>query len=101
MATTVSTPRGSTRREKDTLGEIEVPAQALWGAQTQRAIHNYPISGYRPFPAFIRAMTNIKRAEAIANAETGRLDAKRKDAIVAACDGVWAKLRGVTPKYNR
>ncbi len=77
-----------TRREKDTLGEVEVPAQALWGAQTQRGIENYPISGYRAFPAFIRAITNIKKAEAIANAETGRLEDKLRDAIVAACDEI-------------
>ncbi len=87
MATAVGS-RSATRREKDTLGEIEVPAQALWGAQTQRGIENYPISGYRAFPAFVRAFVNVKKAEAIANAEVGRLDAKRKDAIVAACDEV-------------
>src|SRR5437899_1937976 len=80
----------TSRRERDTLGEIEVPADALWGAQTQRAIQNYPISGYRAFPAFIRAFVRIKRAAALANAEAGRLDAKRKDAIVAACDEVLA-----------
>src|SRR5436309_14033625 len=76
------------RREKDTLGEIEVPADALWGAQTQRAIENYPISGYKPFPAFVRAMVRVKRAGALANGEEGRLDPKRKDAIVAACDEI-------------
>lgn len=87
MATTVGA-RSATRREKDTLGEIEVPAQALWGAQTQRGIENYPISGYRAFPAFVRAFVNVKKAQAIANAEAGRLDAKRKDAIVGAADEV-------------
>ncbi len=80
----------SSRRERDTLGEIEVPATALWGAQTQRAIENYPISGYRAFPAFIRAFVRIKRAAALANGEAGRLDERRKDAIVAACDEVLA-----------
>src|SRR6267142_1612371 len=78
------------RREKDTLGEIEVPADALWGAQTQRAIENYPISGYRAFPAFIRAMVRVKRAGALANAEAGRLEPRRRDAIVAACDEILA-----------
>ncbi len=78
------------RREKDTLGEIEVPGDALWGAQTQRAIENYPISGYKPFPAFIRAMARVKRAAALANAEAGRLEPKRRDAIVAACDEILA-----------
>src|SRR6266852_1142330 len=68
MATAVKSSRTlSTRREKDTLGEVEVPADALWGAQTQRAVENYPISGYRAFPAFIRAITCIKKAEVIAN----------------------------------
>src|SRR2546430_10536342 len=80
----------ASRREKDTLGEVEVPASALWGAQAQRGIENYPISGLRPFPAFVRALVSIKKAEAIANAETGRLDAKRRDAIVKACDEVLA-----------
>src|SRR5437867_4959696 len=78
------------RREKDTLGEIDVPADALWGAQTQRAIENYPISAYKPFPAFVRAMVRVKRAGALANAEEGRLEPKRRDAIVAACDEILA-----------
>src|SRR5882762_3158633 len=78
------------RREKDTLGEVEVPADALWGAQTQRAIENYPISGYKPFPAFVRAMVRVKRAGALANGEEGRLEPKRRDAIVAACDEILA-----------
>ena len=84
------TGTSATRREKDTLGEILVPADALWGAQTQRGIENYPISSYRPFPAFVRAMVRIKKAEAIANAEIGRLDGKRRDAIVAAADETLA-----------
>src|SRR5882762_9548737 len=78
------------RREKDTLVEIDLPADALWGAQTQRAIENYPISGYRAFPAFIRAMVRVKRAGALSNAEAGRLEPKRRDAIVAACDEILA-----------
>ncbi|HZP96135.1 MAG TPA: aspartate ammonia-lyase [Candidatus Limnocylindria bacterium] len=94
MASAVDARNASTRREKDTLGEIEVPATALWGAQTQRAIENYPISGYRAFPAFIRAMVQIKKAEAVANAESGRLDAKRRDAIVGACDEILAGRHG-------
>ena len=85
-----ATASTGTRREKDTLGEVEVPAGALWGAQTQRAIQNYPISGYHAFPAFVRAFVRVKKAEAIANAEVGRLDAKRRDAIVAAADEVLA-----------
>src|SRR5207249_8332634 len=56
--------------------------------QTQRAIENYPISGYRAFPAFIRAFVRVKRAAALANTEAGRLDDRRKDAIVKACDEI-------------
>src|SRR2546428_4007407 len=91
MATAAKSTRTSaTRREKDTLGEIEVPADALWGAQTQRGLENYPISFFHPYPAFVRAMVRIKKAEAIANAETGRLDGKRRDAIVKAADEILA-----------
>ncbi len=94
MASAIDARNASTRREKDTLGEVAVPASALWGAQTQRAIENYPISGYRPFPAFVHAMTRIKKAEAVANAEAGRLEATKKDAIVTACDEVLAGRHG-------
>ncbi len=52
------------RTEKDSLGEIKVPSDALWGAQTQRAVQNFPISGMKPYPAFIWAQTAIKRAAA-------------------------------------
>src|SRR5207244_5522364 len=52
-------PRVTLRRERDTLGEIDVPADALWGAQTQRAVGNYPISRCRAFPAFIRAFDQV------------------------------------------
>jgi aspartate ammonia-lyase len=83
-------PSSASRRERDTLGEIQVPADALWGAQTQRAIQNYPISGYRAFPAFIRAFVRVKRAAALANVASARLDGARKDAILAACDEVLA-----------
>ncbi|MBI2773664.1 MAG: aspartate ammonia-lyase, partial [Chloroflexi bacterium] len=76
------------RVERDTLGEVRVPSDALWGAQTQRAIDNYPISGYRAFPAFIRAIVSVKKAAALANAEAGRLPADKRDAIVAACDEI-------------
>jgi fumarate hydratase class II len=55
------------RTEKDSLGEVQVPTQALWGAQTQRAIQNFPISGMHPYPAFIWAETVIKRAAAQVN----------------------------------
>lgn len=59
------------RSEKDSLGTIEVPFNALWGAQTQRAIQNFPISGMHPYPAFIWAQATIKRAAAQVNVELG------------------------------
>src|SRR5207247_4741884 len=91
MATAAKTARMSAERgEKDTLGEIDVPAEALWGAQTQRGLESYPITFFHPYPAFVRAMVRIKKAEAIANADLGRLDTKRRDAIVKACDEVLA-----------
>jgi fumarate hydratase class II len=59
------------RTEKDSLGELQVPADALWGAQTQRAIINFPVSGMRPYPAFIWSMAVIKRAAAKVNLDLG------------------------------
>jgi len=79
---------GRTRRERDPLGTIEVPADALYGAQTARAVANFPISGLRPDPAFIDAVVRIKRAAASVHRGTGRLDAARADAIIAAADAV-------------
>jgi len=78
----------STRTERDTLGDVQVPREALWGAQTQRAIENFPISGLHAFPAFIRATVRVKRAAAIANAQAGRLPDDIRDAIVTAADAV-------------
>lgn len=59
------------RIEGDSLGEIEVPARAYWGAQTQRAIHNFPISGLKQYQAFIWGMAAIKRAAAEVNSDLG------------------------------
>ena len=64
------------RIEKDSLGEVKVPAGAYWGAQTQRAIHNFPITGLRPYPAFVWSMVMIKRAAAEVNNDLGLLQAK-------------------------
>ena len=78
-----------TRRvERDALGEVRVPADALWGAQTQRAIENFPISGQRFGRRFLAALGHVKRAAAQANAELGRLDDRRARAILRACDEV-------------
>jgi fumarate hydratase class II len=72
------------RLERDSMGELKVPADALWGAQTQRAVDNFPVSG-RPLPrAFIRALALIKQAAAQANAGLGLLDARLATAIEAA-----------------
>ncbi|MCK7547449.1 class II fumarate hydratase [Marinobacter koreensis] len=79
------------RVEKDSLGEVHVPADALWGAQTQRAVDNFPVSG-QPLPsAFIKAVAQVKKAAAEANTSLGLLDNDRRDAIVDACD---ALIRG-------
>lgn len=78
------------RTEKDPLGEKEVPAEALYGIQTQRAIENYPISGLKPLAAFTEAMIRIKRAAASAHRDTGRLDAERAEAIIKAADEILA-----------
>ena len=72
------------RVEHDSMGELKVPADALWGAQTQRAVQNFPISGL-PMPrAFIRALGLIKASAATVNQALGVLDKKRGQAIEAA-----------------
>ncbi|HUQ47553.1 MAG TPA: aspartate ammonia-lyase [Gemmatimonadaceae bacterium] len=78
----------ATRIEKDPLGELEIPSEALYGVQTLRAVRNFPISGLKPLPAFVDATVRIKRAAAVTHRETGRLDAKLADAIVAAADEI-------------
>lgn len=81
-------PMASTRVEKDPLGEKAVPADALYGIQTLRAVENFPISGLRPLPAFVDAVIWIKKAAALTHRETGRLEAPLADAIVQAADEV-------------
>ena len=78
------------RLERDPLGELEVPAAALYGIQTERARRNFPISGLRPLPAFVDAVLWIKKAAALTHRESGRLDAALADAIVTAADEVLA-----------
>ncbi|MCA9960841.1 MAG: aspartate ammonia-lyase [Anaerolineales bacterium] len=65
------------RIEKDSLGEVRVPAGAYWGAQTQRAIQNFPITGLKPYPAFVWSMAVIKRAAAEVNLELGLFQDKQ------------------------
>lgn len=78
------------RIEKDSLGEIQVPQQAWYGAQTARAVINFPISGRRPDADFVLAHVRIKRAAAVANQQPGWLSEEQCQAIVAACDQVLA-----------
>ena len=81
------------RQEKDSLGFVEVPAGAYYGAQTQRAVENYPISGMRAHPVLIRAFGLVKAAAAEANRELGLLDPERAGAIWQAAtevaEGRW------------
>ena len=81
-------PSGATgagfREEHDSLGSVRVPAEALWGAQTQRAVENFAISGLRLPAALIAALGRIKAVAAETNAELGLLDAPRARAIAAA-----------------
>ena len=79
-----------TRTENDPLGELQVPTAALYGVQTVRAMQNFPISGLLPLEPFVIAQVWIKKAAALTHKETGRLDALRADAIIAAADEVLA-----------
>ncbi|MFI2488779.1 class II fumarate hydratase [Promicromonospora kroppenstedtii] len=76
------------RIEHDTMGEVRVPANALYRAQTQRAVENFPISGTPLERGHIEALARVKKAAATANAELGVLDQDIADAIVAAADEV-------------
>jgi fumarate hydratase, class II len=82
-----------TRIERDSLGELPVPAAALYGIQTQRAVLNFPISGLRPWRAFIWSMATIKRAAAEVHRDLRLLDEQRASAIIQAAqeviDGRW------------
>jgi len=77
-----------TRIERDPMGEIAVPADVYWGAQTARAVQNYPISGLPPHIALVRATVRIKLAAARANARLGALDPKLASAIEEACERI-------------
>jgi aspartate ammonia-lyase len=83
------------RVEKDSLGEVKVPTDAYWGAQTQRAIENFQISGYTAHPVFITASIEIKKAACITNRDLGLIPREHAEAIIAACDEIIAgKFRG-------
>lgn len=78
------------RLEKDTMGTVEVPEGAYYGAQTQRAVNNFPISGLKPHPALVRATVRIKKCAALANMTTHRLNRELGEAIVKAADEALA-----------
>jgi fumarate hydratase class II len=80
----------TTRIERDTFGPIEVPAERLWGAQTQRSLENFRISGERMPLGLVYALVRVKRASAEVNRELGVLDPGKAGAIIAACDEVLA-----------
>lgn len=82
----MATKRQAMRVERDTMGEVRVPAGALYGAQTQRAVENYPISGLREHPVFIRSFILLKKAAALANHELGDMKRPMAQAISDACD---------------
>jgi fumarate hydratase, class II len=81
---------GKTRIEKDTFGPIEVPDHHLWGAQTERSLHHFKISGERMPRALIHALVLVKKAAALVNLDLTLLDEKKAAAIVAAADEVLA-----------
>ena len=78
------------RIEKDTFGEIAVPADRLYGAQTARSLHHFDISTEKLPPELIAALALVKRSAAVVNRGLGTLDAKKADAIAAAADEVLA-----------
>ncbi len=78
----------SYREERDTMGTMQVPVDALWGAQTQRSLQNFRISGERMPIALIHALALVKRAAAKVNCDLGLLDAERANAIIQAADEV-------------
>ena len=83
-----STSPPKVRTEKDTFGPIEVPAEKLWGAQTQRSLTNFKISGERMPLALIHALAMVKKAAALVNLDLGTLDPKKGRAIIEAADEV-------------
>ncbi|MDB4929255.1 MAG: fumC [Myxococcaceae bacterium] len=90
MKPTTNDPGSATRRESDTMGEVEVPADRYWGAQTQRSLDNFRIGGHRFPPSMIRAFGVVKKAAALTNRALGALDEARCALIVRAADEVIA-----------
>ncbi len=90
VRTTYDWVMSKTRIEKDSMGELEIPAEAYYGVQTQRAVINFPISGWKAFPDFILSTVYIKKAATLANMALGTLDKTKGNAIVQACDEMLA-----------
>ena len=89
---------GEHRTERDSLGDVAVPANAYWGATTQRAVDAFPISGWRHLDVFIDAFVMLKKAAALGNRDLGALDAEMAETIVGACDDILdGKLRDQFP----
>jgi len=76
------------RIEKDSLGELRVPVNAYYGVQTQRAVENFPVSGIKPHPDWIKATVLVKKGAAIVNNKLNLLDKRKADAIIQACDEI-------------
>ena len=89
---TASTASGKTRTERDLLGEKQVPADAYYGVQTQRALENFQLSGVaiNHYPGFVEAWAYVKLAAAQANYDVGAMKKERLDAIEKACNAVIA-----------
>jgi fumarate hydratase class II len=84
MSESTAAAASATRTEHDSMGEVEVPADALWGAQTARAVENFPVSGQPVPPGVVHALALVKGAAAEVNQRLGVLDATRAEAITAA-----------------
>ena len=78
-----------TRIERDSLGEISVPVDALYGAQTMRAVHNFRVSGMKPYRAFVWSMAIIKQAAALVHMELELMDRERGISIWPANFWSW------------
>lgn len=92
MSTAVDSKNASTRIEKDSMGEMPVPSDVLYGASTQRAVLNFPISGV-PVPAtMIRAFAMLKAAAARANLKLEKISKTKADAIISACDTIQSGM---------
>ena len=77
---------GEYRIERDSIGEIEVPVEASWGAQTQRSLHNFPIGSEKMPEELMRALVHVKRAASVQNAVEGKLSNEKMTLITSVCD---------------